>query len=95
MAGVRLGAKQSVIAQREEARTTSLAQAIVITKTDHIHASNHVFSEFQKDLYVCAHAHTLMCTHYTTAQRYCPTVLDSSVTEITNNCEVDLILKCR
>ena len=32
-------------------------------KDDHIHASNHVFAEFQKDLCVYAHAHTLTCTH--------------------------------
>lgn len=51
MKGMRLRTRQSVIAKREEAGATSLAQATAITETDHIHASNSVFAVFQKDLY--------------------------------------------
>lgn len=58
MVGMRLRARQSVIAKREEARATSTAPAAAFTETGRIHTSNSVFSVFQKDLYAYVHTHT-------------------------------------
>lgn len=96
MKGMRLRARQSVIAKREEARATSLAQATAITeKTEFTHPTVYLLRSRKICMHMHTHTHALMCTHYTVGLKYCLTVLNSLVTEINNKYVGLSVLKFR